>query len=246
MNELSDYMRSTEGSLTVGQVFGTPLVVKGQTWLPLTEVVTWGVLSLAAGNRRPGRPWRERIGVGALTAVVLLGSEWCHNLAHAAVAHWIGQPAQAIRITFGMPLLIYPTPEDPSVTPRQHILRSLAGPAFNAILLALSVLARRFTRPKTVAREVVDVAVGMNLFLSTVSLIPNPEIDGGPVLKWASIACGAAPEATDRILQSANRGLGVLLTCAAAITTWRKKTGLGLLLGALSVMCLEYGLRKRR
>ena len=38
---------------------------------------------------------------------IVLGSEWCHNLAHAAAARAIGKPVDAIRITWGMPLLVY-------------------------------------------------------------------------------------------------------------------------------------------
>jgi hypothetical protein len=36
----------------VGHVFGTPLVVKGRTWLPLTQVAVWAYL--AKRSDQPG------------------------------------------------------------------------------------------------------------------------------------------------------------------------------------------------
>ena len=71
---------------TVGRVFDTPLVVVDKTWLPLTEIVVWGIMTREAGRLHPERKWPNRLGVGALTMSAILGSEWCHNLAHAAAA----------------------------------------------------------------------------------------------------------------------------------------------------------------
>ena len=39
----------------VGEVFGTPIVVKGLTWLPFTQLVVWGILAWAAGRDHPER-----------------------------------------------------------------------------------------------------------------------------------------------------------------------------------------------
>ncbi len=126
----------------VGRVFDTPLVVKGQTWLPLTQLGAWGVLAWYAGKKKPERSWFERVGIGALTMPVVLGSEWCHNLAHAAAAYYTGKPMDAIRITWGMPLCVYYDINDASVSPRQHITRSLGGPIFNTIMLPITAMFR--------------------------------------------------------------------------------------------------------
>ena len=117
----------------VGTVFDTPLVTKGWTWLPLTEVIVLGIMTREAGRLHPERSWLTRFGVASLTMSVILGSEWCHNLAHAAAAKWIGHPADAIRITWGMPLLVYHDIEDPDITARTHIIRALGGPVINTI-----------------------------------------------------------------------------------------------------------------
>src|SRR3972149_9508739 len=119
----------------VGKVFGTPVVVKGFTWFPLVELITWLVMAWFAGKRRPGRSWPERLGIGALTMPVLLGSEWCHNLSHVLAARIIGKPMDALNVTMGMPLCIYYDIGDTSISPRQHIFRALGGPLFNALVL---------------------------------------------------------------------------------------------------------------
>jgi hypothetical protein len=99
---------SPEDEVTkVGQAFSTPLVVKGKTWLPLTQLAAWPVMAWVARKRVPKRTWLQSLGVGALTTPVMLGSEWGHNLAHAAAARVVGKPMDAIRITWGMPLVVY-------------------------------------------------------------------------------------------------------------------------------------------
>ena len=37
----------------VGKAFGTPLVVKGKTWFPITQLVTWLVMARVASLRPP-------------------------------------------------------------------------------------------------------------------------------------------------------------------------------------------------
>lgn len=240
---LSNFVRSPEGTTTIGHVFGTPVVVKGNTWFPVTELVAWGIMTLVAGRGRPNRPWRERLGVGALTSLIILGSEWCHNFAHAAAARRVGKPADGIRISLGMPVLLYPAPEDPTVTPRQHITRSLAGPAFNGLLLLVASILRRFTHPNTLAREAADAAVGMNLFLSTASLVPNPEIDGGPTFKWALVSRGYTPEKAEHLVKESNKVVGPILAVAAGLTALRKHYFVSFVFALFSLICLDYGFR---
>ena len=114
-------------------------MVKGWNWFPANQIVLWAVMSWAAGREHPRWSRGKSIATGALTMTIILGSEWLHNLAHAAAARWIGKPADALRIFMGMPLMVYRDENNSSVTPREHILRALGGPAFNACLLALAV-----------------------------------------------------------------------------------------------------------
>jgi Zn-dependent protease len=206
----------------LGHVFDTPLVSKGVTWFPLTQLVTWLILVREAGRLHPERSWFQRMGVAALTMPVILGSEWCHNLAHAAVSKWIGHPADAIRINWGMPLLVYFDPEDPEVTPQQHITRALGGPAINVIFMILAFMLRRFTKPKSVARDVTDAAVGMNAFLVFGGMLPIPYIDGGAVLKWALVAKGNTPAEADEVIKQVN-GITAFGLGAGAVSAFKRR-----------------------
>jgi len=206
-----------------GHIFKAPLVTKGLTWLPLAQLVTWLIMIREAGRLHPERTWFQRMGVAALTMPVILGSEWCHNLAHAAVARFVGHPANAIRINWGMPLLVYFDEEDPAITPRLHITRALGGPAINAIFLVVASILRWCTRPRSTARDVTDAAIGMNAFLVTGGMLPIPYIDGGAVLKWALVANGRTPAQADEALKQVNAITAAGLGAGAAVAYRRRK-----------------------
>jgi len=223
----------------VGHVFDAPLVVKDWTWLPVTQLITWGLTAREAGRLHPERSWLSRFGVGLLTMPVILGSEWCHNLAHAAAAKWTGHPTDAIRINFGMPLLVYYDPEDLAVTPRQHILRALGGPAINTLFWAIAAIARIFSRPQSVGREVANAAVYMNAFLVLGGMLPIPYIDGGAALKWALIERGQSHDEADETLKKVNAVTAAGLGAGAAIAFKKHKRFLGgicAMLGATALL----------
>lgn len=227
----------------VGRVFGTPVVVKGKTWLPLIELPVWGVMAWIAGKRRPERSWQARLGIGALTMPVVVGSEWYHNFAHAAAARWVGKPMDVLRITWGTPLVVYYVLDDPSVTPRQHIVRALGGPAANAVAFLICLLLRRCTRPDSVAREIAGTAVWTNGFLCTVGLLPLPGIDGGPILKWSLVQRGRTPQEADRVVERVDSVLGVILGIAAGWAFKQRRWILGAVLAQFAVLALGLGLR---
>ena len=235
-------MRSTRHAKVVGKVFGTPLVVKGHTWLPYTELGVWLILAWVAGKGRVDRSLGERLGVGALTAAVLLGSEWGHNLAHAAAAAWVGKPMDALKITWGMPLVIYHNINDQTVTPRQHIARALGGPLFNASVLPLALLLRWFSPPGSMTRDVANAAAGMNLFLCTASLLPIPGIDGGPILKWSLVESGHSVDEADEMVKKVDRAVGAGLGAAAGVAIKQRRKFLGVILGLLAVLAAAVGL----
>jgi Zn-dependent protease len=167
---------------------------------------------------------------------VLLGSEWCHNLAHAYAAYTTGKPMDKIKILWGMPRCVYEDINDPSVTPRQHVHRSLGGPIFNFITLLAATIARFFTRPSSISREVANVAVGTNAFLSTVSFLPIPGIDGGPILKWSLVKRGYEVDEADEQVRVVNGLLSLIMASVSGIAFRKEKRFIGILSLLLSIV----------
>ena len=231
----------TDDVETVGEIFGTPVVVKGKTWFPLTQFVLWLIMAWVAGRNRPDRSRWKNLGVGGLTMTAILGSEWCHNLAHAAAARSIGKPMDALRVSWGMPLVVYYDVEDEKVAPGEHIIRALGGPVCSGALLAIAGLARPFTPRGSVRREVADAAVGMNLFLSTASLLPIPMLDGGPILKWTLVGRGHTRREADRVVKGVNRAFGVGLGVATGVAVKKRRWFIGAILGMLTAIVLAVG-----
>ena len=222
----------------VGYAFGAPMVVKGYTGLPLIELVAWGVLSWMAGRKRPDWSRQKQAYAGAVTTFIMLGSEWCHNLAHTAIARRIGKPVDAIRIFWGTPLLIYYEINDAQVSPHQHILRALGGPIFSTLMVPLAWLARLFSRDGTLTRYAADFALGTNAFISSLSLLPIPGIDGGPLLKWSLVAHGHTPIQADEVVKRVNRLTAGGLAIASGVALKNRKGWLGAALVAFAAISL--------
>ena len=160
--------------------------------------------------------WRS-MRQGALMTMIVLGSEWCHNLAHAFAARAIGKPMDQIRIMLGMPRCVYHDLNDPDVKPNEHVIRALGGPLINALFLPLAWLVRQLTTEGTPARQAANLAVGTNLFLSTVSLLPIPGIDGGPILKWSLVERGRSVEEAEEAVRSVNGPLALAAALLAGL-----------------------------
>jgi Zn-dependent protease len=236
------FLNSDEQATTLGQVFGTPIVVKGVSGLPVLELAAWGILSWVADHKKPG--WRRSTWVtaGALTTLILFASEWGHNLAHTAVAQHIGKPVDAIRIFWGTPLLIYYDINDQDVSPRQHIQRACGGPIFNALMVPLCYLARNLTREGSLPHYVANFALGTNIFISSAALLPIPGIDGGPLLKWSLVECGQSPQGADETLKKVNLAMGSGLGIVSGLAFKKRRKWLGAAIGAFTLISLAIGL----
>ena len=230
----------------IGSVFGTPLAVQGWNWLPLNQLVVWGLFTGQSAKKHTHWSWPQHTLLGALKMIVFLGSEWCHNFAHVVAARLVGKPVDGMRILLGMPVLIYNEPEHPSITPRQHILRSIAGPLCNGCLLLFSKLCQRFTPHGSPAREVADTAVGMNTFISTASLLPVPVFDGGPILKWSLIGSGQSPEQAAKTAATTQKVVGAGLFGSALVAFRKRRWFLTIILAFLSILSLLTGFGKIR
>jgi hypothetical protein len=229
---------SAEPYRQVGRIFGTPLVVQGLTWLPLSQLVAWLVMVRRLAVRRPDLKPTRRLATAALCSAVLLGSEWCHNLAHAFAASAVGRPMDEMRIILGMPRCFYRQLNDPSVSPRLHILRSLGGPLFNILLLPLIFVLRRRAKPGSAAREVADTAWATNLFLSTNSFLPIPGLDGGALLKWGLVERGLEIDQADEAVRKVNGLLALLLALASGLAFKRRRGFFGFFAALLSLSAL--------
>jgi len=218
----------------LGQLGDTPVVVRGLTWLPFTQLATFLVMVWYDRRRSPEHSTSDHILIAGMKTAVILGSEWAHNLAHLTAAHHIRKPMDELQIILGMPRCIYHDLEDADVSPRQHIQRAAAGPLLNASLLPLLSTLRRGSHPGSLARELWDAAVGMNIFLSTVSLLPIPGIDGGAILKWSLVNQGRSPTQADGIVRQVNGPLAAILGLGSVLAYLRGKRFVALLLGALA------------
>ena len=223
----------------IGTIFDTSLVKKGKTWFPVVQLITWPIMAWVAKRRIPERTWLCSLGIGALTMPIVLSSEWCHNLAHAAAASIVGKPVDAIRITWGMPLLVYYDINDENVTPRQHIIRALGGPLYNILVLPLALYLRSRSGEKSITRDLTNIAVGTNIFLPAVGLLPIPGIDGGPILKWSLVEKGQTPQEADNSVRKVDGLLGILLTAAGVFSFKKRRWLIGGLLVQLGAIALS-------
>lgn len=226
----------------LGHVFNAPVVVEGHTGLPLLELCTWGLLTRVAGSKNPAWSRRERLAAGTITTLTLFASEWCHNLAHAALASWIGKPVDAIRVFFGTPLLIYYDSESSQVTPAQHITRASGGSIFNGLVVGITWLARRLAPKGSLSHYCMDFALGANRALMLISWLPIPTLDGGSILKWSLVLRGRSPERADERVKQVNLAVGAGLAAGSAIALKKRRKWLGAGMAFFAAGCLGIGL----
>ena len=236
--QLSNQGGLPTGTEIVGRVFNTPLTTWKFSWIPITQLIVWFIFTRNASKRNPKRSAFYWSTEGFFKMAVMLGSEWCHNLAHAFAANKVGKPMDQMRIQMGMPRCIYNKLNDEEITPRQHIIRSLGGPIINLVMLPIAAILRLFSKPDSIANETAKIAYQTNLFLSTTSILPIPGIDGGPLLKWSLVEKGYKIKEADQVVQETNGPLAVLLGLFSSWAFLNKKILAGifsLMLGIISL-----------
>jgi hypothetical protein len=104
------------------------------------------------------------------------------------------------------------------------------------LMIPLTFVARLFTKSGTTARKTASTALQTNVFLSTVSLLPIPGIDGGPILKWSLVDKGYTVEEADLAVQKVNGPLSGLLGLFCIWAFSNGKRLLGIFSGLLAVI----------
>jgi Zn-dependent protease len=111
-------------------------------------------------------------------------------------------------------------------------MRALGGPVINAIFIGVAALLRPLTKPKSIPRDMVNAALGMNAFLILAGLQPIPGLDGGAILKWVLVQKGQSPAQADEVLRKVDAVTAVGLGVGAATAFKKRKR----LLGGILVM----------
>jgi len=223
----------------IGYLGDTAVTRRGITWLPVTQFILWGFFARASRQRNPERSWFRAGLEGLCQMLIMVGSEWGHNLAHLSASHLVRKPMDQLHIQLGMPRCVYYKLNDEDVSPREHITRALGGPVFNLTLLPIASAAKRLTKKETIAGMTARTAFASNLFLSTISLLPIPGIDGGPILKWSLVERGMTNQEADEVVRKANGPLALLLGFFSSGAFLKKKPLLGLFSLMLSVTALS-------
>ena len=97
------------------------------------------------------------------------------------------------------------------------------------------------TKPKTIAREVINVALGMNAFLVLGGMLPIPGIDGGAVLKWMLVEKGQTPSQADETIQKVDLVSAMGLGAGAAVAFKKRKRLLGGIFAMFAGIALAVG-----
>lgn len=225
--------------MIITRIGDTLVTSQGLSWLPLTQLFALIFFTRQASKRKPNDTIIHWAGEGILKTTVTLGSEWCHNLAHALTSNMIGKPMDQFRIQFGMPRCIYHDINDLDVTPRQHLIRSLGGPVINLLLLPFSWISKKIYRSDTIPGEAAKLFYQTNIFLSLVSLLPIPGIDGGPILKWGLVEKGCSIEEADNAVRQVNGPLSVILGLFSSWSFAKKRIFAGIFSGMLGLISLS-------
>jgi hypothetical protein len=237
------FLSQDDPTWEVARLYDVPLVVRRDlSILPLSQVTMIAFFNRQLARRFPTLKQRQKIAWSVGCTFALLGSEWCHNLAHALISIYIDKPVDAIRIHFGMPLLIYFDPDDPEVTPKEHMLRAIGGPGFNLLTLPSLYILQRRTKPDTPSNYLARLALNTNAFLASVSLSPLPSLDGGPLLKWALVQNGKSNDDAEKIVKNANGLAAILFSALAWSYRLRAKKLLAIICGLLGITSLAIAL----
>jgi len=152
------------------RVFGLKIDLRPTAPLPGLMMAALTYALLPRGPRRL---------LEALAGVALwYEAELSHVLGHLVSSRLVGAPVDRIRWGLIMATLY----DDNDVTPRQHIGRAVGGPVGSALAMLCWWALWRLSSGKPIGRLAL-IALASNMFLTLVSWLPLPGVDGGVILR---------------------------------------------------------------
>ena len=151
-------------------------------WLLIFGLVTW---SLAAGYFPHVLPARSAATYwlhGVLAALLLFGSVFLHELAHALAAVDQDVPVGGITLhVFGGVSQLDAEPP----TPRAEVLIAIVGPLTSFAIAGLCLVADRTVEGPPAFHALVGYLAAINLMVGVFNLVPGFPLDGGRILRAA-------------------------------------------------------------
>lgn len=169
--------RTSTGGWVVGHLVGAPVVVS-PGWALTAGVLTL-LLAPTVSAYEPGLGAGAYV-VAAVGAVLLFGSAFLHELAHAVVARRRGVAVREIAVTLlgGHTELATPAP-----APATSAVVAVAGPAVNIVLGGLAWLVWSALPAGELVTWFAAAAALSNAFVGIFNLVPGLPLDGGRVLE---------------------------------------------------------------
>ena len=169
--------------IRVGAVLGAPVLLRW-SWFVVVGVVTvlfapW--VSARIPDADAGRSYL----VAAAFALVLFGSVFLHELAHAVTARAVGSPPAFIVLDIWGGHTAF---SSELITPARSILVAAAGPLTNVLLMTAGLAVRPLVAPDGVAALLVFALTASNGFVAAFNALPGLPLDGGRILEgvvWA-------------------------------------------------------------
>ncbi len=173
-----------QGSVRLGRIMGIPLSMDLGVLL-IGGLLTWTLATLVLPNGSPGLVPLAYWSVGAIGALLFLGSLLAHEMAHSIIARRNGVTVEGITLWM---LGGYAQFEDDPATPGAELRITAAGPATSiglAGVFAASAFGLAAAGAPTLYTSLMAWLAVINAFLGAFNLLPGAPLDGGRILAAA-------------------------------------------------------------
>ena len=161
--------------MVVGRVLGAPVIVQPST------LVMLAILSFVFASRS-GETTARSLSLGLALAIVLFGSVFLHEVAHAIAARAFRRTVSEIVITLWGGHTSF---EANGLTPVVNGVTAIAGPIMNLIIAAAARMVLVTTPVDGLAEAIIAYVAWANVLLAIFNVLPGIPMDGGRVLESA-------------------------------------------------------------